>query len=75
MQTNDESAGREFWPIPEFCAAHGISKTTCYDLLAAERLEAVKVGAKTLITEESRKRWRAALPRFRSAAELAQAAA
>ena len=75
MQTNDESPEREFWPIPEFCAAHGLSKTTVYELLAAKRLEAVKVGSKTLITEESRKRWCASLPRFRSTAELAQAAA
>lgn len=75
MQTNDENPEREFWPIPEFCAAHGLSKTTVYDLLATQRLEGVKVGAKTLITEESRLRWRASLPRFRSGAELAQAAA
>lgn len=75
MQIKGDSGSREFWPILEFCAVHGVKKSKVYDLLATGQLQGVKVGRKTLITEESRQRWRASLPRFRSSAELAQAAA
>lgn len=42
----------------------GLSKVTIYRLLAAERLRAVKAGAKTLIEYASIREYSASLPRF-----------
>lgn len=59
-----EGQQRELWTIHDFCWAHGVSKTTVYDLLASGELEAVKAGRRSLITGESQRRWRASLPRY-----------
>lgn len=68
--TRSDDAERELWPIPDFCRAHGISKTTAYDLLSSGALTAVKVGRRSLLTAESVERWRAALPAFESGTPL-----
>jgi excisionase family DNA binding protein len=50
--------------VKDFCRAYGVSRPTVYRLLAAGRLQAVKVSArKTLIPEESARAWLSALAR------------
>jgi hypothetical protein len=49
--------------IKDFCRAYGIGKTMAYELMGAGKLAAVKVGARTLITEESARAWFNALSR------------
>jgi excisionase family DNA binding protein len=53
--------GRAF-PIGEFCRVYGIGRTTAYYEIAARRLRAVKVGRRTLITQDAAEAWLAALP-------------
>lgn len=59
---------REYWSIPDFCRVHYLHRATTYSLLRDNKLEAVKVGRKTLIVGASVERWRATLPRFQSSA-------
>lgn len=62
-----------FLPVREFCARYGVGRTTAYALLQSGSIEAVRVGARTLIDAESAEAWAASLPRFKSAAALARA--
>ncbi|GAM99117.1 hypothetical protein U91I_02757 [alpha proteobacterium U9-1i] len=70
--TRNDTASRELWPVSDFCAAHGVSKTTVYELIVAGKLTAVKIGRRSLITEESRRAWRETLPRLNAPTEPAQ---
>lgn len=54
--------------IPEFCRRYGIGRTNAYQEIAAGRLRAVKVGRRTLITQEAADAWLASLPELRPAA-------
>lgn len=50
---------RLVWTIDEFCQSHGISRATFYNLRkrgAAPRV--MKVGARTLISDEAAANWR-----------------
>ncbi len=66
----DEQTQRELWPIPEFCRAYGVSKSTAYELLASGALTAVKVGRRSLLTAASVERWRASLPKYQPGSPL-----
>jgi excisionase family DNA binding protein len=48
--------------IPEFCRRYGIGRTNAYQEIAAGRLRAVKVGRRTLITQDAAESWLASLP-------------
>jgi excisionase family DNA binding protein len=50
--------------LKTFCRDHGISLPTAYREIAANRLEARKVGRRTLITREAENRWLNGLPRL-----------
>ncbi|WP_210035471.1 helix-turn-helix domain-containing protein [Methylobacterium sp. PvR107] len=52
--------------VQEFCELHKIGRTSFYKEIQTGRLEAVKVGSKTLITSAAAARWLADLPRSRS---------
>lgn len=52
------------YQILEFCKVAGVGKTTVYQEMAAGRLKAKKVGARTLITAESGQAWLDNLPDF-----------
>jgi len=39
--------------IPALCGAIGIGKTTCYKLINQNKIEALKIGRRTLITIKS----------------------
>jgi precorrin-6B methylase 2 len=44
--------------IPEFCSAYGISRTTAYLEMSAERLRTFSVGRRRLISAEAAEAWR-----------------
>ncbi|SDO20549.1 DNA binding domain-containing protein, excisionase family [Filomicrobium insigne] len=48
----------------EICRRNGIGKTTLYAEIKAGRLEAIKVGRKTLITASAEQTWLTTLPRL-----------
>ena len=52
----------------EFCARNNISNTTLYKEIKQGRLVALKVGRRTIITEEAEKNWLASLPKVREVA-------
>lgn len=41
------------YTIPETCYATGLGRTTVYDLIAKDKLRAIKAGARTLILADS----------------------
>lgn len=50
------------YDIPEFCAAHNISRAFFYKLIKSGRGPTlIKIGRRTLISKESAARWRARL--------------
>lgn len=48
---------KQAYTIAQFCAAYGISKSFTYKLIAAGKLQTVKVGRRTLVTGESVQEW------------------
>jgi len=60
--------GRLFYSPRETEAILNISHATCYRLIAAKRLDARKLGAKTAITAESINALAASLPKIGEAA-------
>lgn len=48
----------------EICRRNGIGKTTLYAEIKSGRLEAIKVGRRTLITASAEQAWLATLPRL-----------
>lgn len=50
--------------VQEFCDKYNIGRTSLYKELQSGRLEAVKVGSKTLILPDAVALWLAALPRL-----------
>jgi excisionase family DNA binding protein len=48
--------------VAEFCRRYGIGRTKAYAEIAAGRLGAVKVGQRTLITDDAAEAWLASLP-------------
>jgi excisionase family DNA binding protein len=52
--------------IPEFCRRYGIGRTNAYQEIAAGRLRALKVGRRTLITQDAAESWLAALPELKT---------
>jgi excisionase family DNA binding protein len=54
------------FPITEFCRLYGIGRTTAYAEIAAGRLRAVKVGHRTLVTNDAAEAWLASLPELKN---------
>ena len=50
--------------LDEFCAVNAVSRATAYREINAGRLEARKVGRKTIVTKEAERSWLKSLPRF-----------
>lgn len=48
---------KKAYRINEFCAAHGIGRSKFYEEVAEGRIEIVKLGRLTLITDEAAKNW------------------
>ena len=49
------------WRVNEFCEAHGLGRTKFYELVAAGKIELVKCGSTSLITDPAAQRYQAAL--------------
>jgi excisionase family DNA binding protein len=49
--------------IDDFCSRFGIGRTKVYEEIRSGRLEAVKVGRRTLITEQAGQEWLRSLPK------------
>jgi DNA-binding transcriptional regulator YhcF (GntR family) len=58
---------RRLMTVRELAQANGIGLTLAYEELNAGRLEAIKVGTKTMITPEAEAAWKARLPRYKPA--------
>jgi excisionase family DNA binding protein len=56
-----EHAKRAF-SIAVFCERYDVGRTCAYEEIKAGRLKALKVGRRTLITEESAEAWLKNLP-------------
>lgn len=63
MQTNP---ARIAHTVPETLAACGISRTTLYKLIKQRKVEAIKLGTRTLILDRSLQTLMASLPRLRA---------
>jgi hypothetical protein len=63
---------RRLKTIKEFAQANGIGLTLAYEELNAGRLEAIKVGTKTMITPEAEAAWLARLPRYKPTVVLSE---
>jgi excisionase family DNA binding protein len=49
--------------VDEFRERYGVGKTTIYEEIRAGRLMAMKVGRRTIITEEDGQNWLRSLPK------------
>jgi hypothetical protein len=58
---------RRLMTVRELAQANGIGLTLAYGELKAGRLEAIKVGSKTMISPEAEAAWKARLPRYKPA--------
>ena len=57
---------RDAYSIPEFAQRNGIGRSTVYEEIKSGRLRALKVGNRTIITDEHGAEWRAALPELKT---------
>jgi len=53
--------------VQEFCTAHRTSRPTFYRMLAAGKIEALKIGRRTIVSAEAEAAWLASLPKAGSA--------
>jgi hypothetical protein len=49
------------WRVNEFCQAHGLGRTKFYELVAAGKIEVIKCGSTSLISDPVARRFQAAL--------------
>jgi hypothetical protein len=61
---------RRLKTIREFADANALGLTLTYEELNSGRLEAIKVGAKTLVTPEAELAWRERMPRYKPSATI-----
>jgi excisionase family DNA binding protein len=69
ISENDAGAtthSRRAFSIREFCLLYGIGRTNAYQEIAAGRLRAVKVGRRTLITNDAAESWLGGLTELNS---------
>ncbi len=50
--------------LDQFCENNSISRATAYREISLGRLEARKIGRKTVVTKAAEKAWQDALPKF-----------
>lgn len=65
----ERSVDRNAYSVAEFSYRNDIGHTKTYGEINAGRLEALKVGERTLITAEAEKKWLARLPKYQSKLE------
>ncbi len=57
------------FPLSEFCSLYAVGRTTAYGEISSGRLRVVKLGRRTLVTEDDAEAWLAALPASASKSE------
>jgi excisionase family DNA binding protein len=57
VNSGKRSVDRAAYTVNQFCAAHGIGRTTFYAELKAGRIRVVKCGRKTLVPETESDAW------------------
>jgi hypothetical protein len=62
--TDIDDGDRRFYTIACFCRRYSVGKTAAYQLINAGLVQAVKYGARTLISLESAEAWARSLPAF-----------
>jgi hypothetical protein len=70
MKNTDSDRGG--YSIDRFADQHDVSRSQVYIEIRSGRLEARKIGSRTLITIEAAERWRKSLPKFPIAANAGQ---
>ena len=50
--------------LEKFCKNNAVSRATAYREIGAHRLEARKVGRKTIVTNQAARQWLVSLPKF-----------
>lgn len=54
----------ESFTVDSFCKAENIGHTKFYEEVNSGRLRAKKIGRKTIVLPEDRRKWRASLPEY-----------
>jgi hypothetical protein len=67
IRSNDLAAERRCFSVTEFARRNSISRSRAFFEIRSGRLEARKVGRRTIITIEAEAAWLAALPVVRPA--------
>jgi hypothetical protein len=65
-------APRGLKTIREFAQANGMGLTLAYEELNSGRLEARKLGTKTMVSPEAEAAWKARLPRYKPTGVLSE---
>lgn len=65
---------KALWTTKEFAHAHGVSVRHIYRLLRQGALQALHVGRRVLVTEESRRSWLSTLPKTSASTRSLQSA-
>jgi excisionase family DNA binding protein len=73
MQRSSAIDDQAAMSIKHFCEKHDVSEPTVYRQIALGKLQAKKVGRKTLITAEAAATWLAGLPPLSATTGLAAA--
>lgn len=50
--------------LEKFCKDNAVSRATAYREIGARRLEARKVGRRTIVTNQAARQWLESLPKF-----------
>ena len=65
----DENHSRSAYRINEICARNRVGRTKIYEEIGTGRLEARKLGRRTIVTAEAERRWLDSLPILNPGAE------
>ena len=57
METNMDFSTREAFAVREFCARYGICRQTFYDEVKRGRIQARKLGKKTIVLRADAEKW------------------
>jgi len=58
----------------DFCTSHSLSRATFHRLVAAGKLEARKIGRRTIVTADAERAWLESLPKAGNGASVRGAA-
>ncbi|MGB0683777.1 MAG: helix-turn-helix transcriptional regulator [Magnetovibrionaceae bacterium] len=53
----EKNQSRINWRVDDFCQAHGIGRTTFYELVKKGEIKTIKVGSRTLVSASEAEAW------------------